>query len=120
MRPDHVLGNYLLLSQLKASFGGTITATDGHSIAFFLHGPETLNIKVLNLTPAQRDGYISVLPLLSSLEGVTLSGLTYPLNHADIKLGSTLGISNERSAKTDEITIQVDGGSGVVLIVPKD
>lgn len=39
--------------------------------------------------------YISLIPLTEQVEGVTLVGMKYPLKEATLKIGESLGISNE-------------------------
>lgn len=39
--------------------------------------------------------YISLIPLTTKAEGITLKGLKYPLNNATLRIGESLGISNE-------------------------
>ena len=39
--------------------------------------------------------YVSLIPLTSTVEGLTLPGYKYPLNHYTLPIGTSLGISNE-------------------------
>ncbi len=57
--------------------------------------------------------YISLIPFGGGAEGVTLTGFRYPLDHASLPMGSSLGISNEMVYDTAEITVE----SGMLLMV---
>ena len=39
--------------------------------------------------------YISLIPLTTTVEGLTLKGFKYPLNNASLSIGLSLGVSNE-------------------------
>ena len=39
--------------------------------------------------------YVSLIPLTSTVEGLTLTGFKYPLNEYTLPIGTSLGISNE-------------------------
>jgi thiamine pyrophosphokinase len=56
---------------------------------------------------------ISLLPLTNEVCGITTENLEYPLNNADIKLGSSLGVSNVMLS--DKSRIKVD--SGILAII---
>lgn len=56
---------------------------------------------------------VTLLPLTEKVEGVTTSGLYYPLDNATLELGSSWGVSNEFSSDTAEITIH----SGLLLVM---
>jgi thiamine pyrophosphokinase len=61
-----------------------------------------------------KNSFVSIIPLTGKVEGVTTSGLKYPLTNAKIEFGTSLGISNRF---TDEkATISLEKG---ILIVTK-
>ena len=49
--------------------------------------------------------YLSLVPLDRTVSGVTLKGMKYPLERADLTRGDTLSISNEPRQRVMEITI---------------
>ena len=60
---------------------------------------------------------LSIIPLTPSAKGVTLKGLLYPLENADLSQGTSLGISNEFRDEIAEIYVE----DGVLLVfVSKD
>lgn len=61
--------------------------------------------------------YVSLIPLTTKVEGVTLTGFKYPLNNATLEIGHSIGISNELIAK--EATINFKLGI-LILIKSKD
>ena len=61
--------------------------------------------------------YVSLIPLTTKVEGVTLTGFKYPLNNATLEIGHSIGISNELIAK--EATINLKLGI-LILIKSKD
>lgn len=50
--------------------------------------------------------YISFLPLTEEVHGITLKGFKYPLTNRDIRIGTSLCISNELEAETGTITFR--------------
>lgn len=59
------------------------------------------------------DDKISLLPFSDKVQGLTTSGLYYPLNNVDIKLGWTVGVSNEFCEDVARVTIK----SGQLLVI---
>ena len=57
--------------------------------------------------------YLSIIPLDKTIKGVTLRGVKYPLEGADIIRGDTLTVSNEPAAPVMEITVE----QGAVLVI---
>lgn len=57
--------------------------------------------------------YISFLPFTDSVKDVSLIGFKYPLHHANIDKGITLGVSNERAASVAEVYV----GKGILICV---
>ena len=57
---------------------------------------------------------LSIIPITQTVNGITLTGLEYPLKNADMNMGDTLGISNVFKEST--ISIRVKKG---VLIVTR-
>jgi thiamine pyrophosphokinase len=103
-RLDHTLANILLLLPL-ADAGICARIMD-----------EKNEIQVVkdrvDLTGAPGD-LVSLIPLTPTVRGVTLKGLSYPLENHTLVMGTTLGISNSFSASTAQIFIR----SGTLLAV---
>lgn len=57
--------------------------------------------------------YISLIPLTTKVEGVTLQGLKYTLNNATLEIGHSIGVSNEQKAKIAKIEIK----KGILIII---
>lgn len=57
--------------------------------------------------------YISLIPLTTSVEGLTLKGFKYPLNNYCLTIGKSLGISNE--IIQDNATINLKSGTLIVI-----
>lgn len=48
--------------------------------------------------------YLSFLPFLGTVTGVTLKGVKYPLDGAELTAGNSLGVSNEATGETIEVS----------------
>ncbi len=57
--------------------------------------------------------YISIIPLTTEVTGVTLKGMKYSLNNYNLKIGNSLGISNEQIEENAEIELS----SGILIII---
>lgn len=57
--------------------------------------------------------YISLIPLTTTVSGLTLKGFKYSLNNAIIEIGQSLGISNEQLQ--DVATIEIKEGILIVI-----
>lgn len=57
--------------------------------------------------------YVSLLPLTPEVTGITLKGFQYPLDHATLKLGQSLAVSNVLVESSGTVTIE----SGLLLII---
>ena len=60
--------------------------------------------------------YLSLIPLTETAEGVSISGVKYPLENAVLKRENNLGISNEFAADTAEISVK----KGLLTVVCED
>lgn len=105
-RMDHTLSNIQLLSQFYKQ-GLFVNIYDEKNRIYLLGKGKTFHRENLYGT------YISFLPVSGMIEGLTLKGFKYPLNHRRIPMGSSLCISNEL---TGDIGI-MDLDQGVVLCV---
>lgn len=57
--------------------------------------------------------YISLIPLTTKVEGVTLKGFKYPLNKATLNIGHSIGVSNEQ---IDDVA-SIDLENGVLILI---
>lgn len=104
-RFDHAFANIQLLYQaLTREIPASIV--DGHNRISLIDAPIRLRKK-----DAFGD-FLSLIPLTEAVTGLTLTGMKYPLERAELRLGSSLGISNEIVEEEAEIRLE-DG----VLIV---
>ncbi|MBK5253079.1 MAG: thiamine diphosphokinase [Peptostreptococcaceae bacterium] len=98
-RVDHTLGNLALLAKYH------VVMIDNQNIVKCLKN-ETINVN------ANGYKYISVISFGNANAIVTLKGVKFPLKDYELPFDSTLGISNEITSSTAEITIQ-----GTALII---
>ena len=87
-RMDHAIANIHIL---KDALGANIPCQilDEHNRIYLVNTEKTLEKdKVYGK-------YISLIPLTSTVEGLTLKGFKYPLNRYNLPIGTSLGISNE-------------------------
>lgn len=61
--------------------------------------------------------YISLIPLTTKAEGITLKGFKYPLSNATLEIGHSIGVSNEQIE--DNAIIDLKAGI-LILIKSKD
>ncbi len=96
-RLDHTLTNILLLK----SIGGTGTkcriVDDNNEIYLVTESIE------LHGNPGD---LLSLIPLTETVKGVTITGVDFPLDNAEIPMGSSLGISNRFSGTKAKISIR--------------
>ena len=87
-RMDHAIANiHILKDALEANIPCQII--DEHNRIYLINKEMTLEKdKVYGK-------YVSLIPLTSTVEGLTLTGFKYPLNHYTLPIGTSLGISNE-------------------------
>lgn len=57
--------------------------------------------------------YVSLLPLTTIAEKVTLKGFKYSLNKADLKIGESIGVSNEQLEEFSTIDME----KGVLILI---
>jgi len=103
-RLDHTLANILLLLPLA----------DAGIPARILDEKNELQVVTdqVDLTGTPGD-LVSLIPLTPTVRGVTLKGLSYPLENHTLVMGSTLGVSNFFSGSTAQISIR----SGTLLVI---
>lgn len=105
-RLDHVLANVNLLG-IGLEENVSIELVDAHNRIRMID--DSLEIKKSN----QFGSFVSILPVKGDAKGVTLEGMKYPLQDADIVYFSSLGISNEIVDDTARIIVR----EGVLLVI---
>ncbi|GIQ63254.1 hypothetical protein PACILC2_18220 [Paenibacillus cisolokensis] len=60
-----------------------------------------------------RFSQISLLPLTMTVKGITLSGFRYPLRDAELRMGQSLGISNQWAEPSGVIVFR----EGLLLVI---
>jgi thiamine pyrophosphokinase len=103
-RADHLLGNALLLGseryaplRLRALWGGAVLRV-------------VRDAQVLDGAP---DGLVSLLALHGPARGVRTEGLRFALDGAELRPGSSIGLSNRMTGSTARVSLQ----AGVLLTV---
>ena len=105
-RVDHTLANIHLLKYAKEKGIDAEIADNDTYISLITNSKKVL----------KKDGSCLSLIPLSDCHGVSISGVYYPLQKADMPVGNPYGISNEFTE--DEATISVDSGE-LLLILAK-
>jgi thiamine pyrophosphokinase len=103
-RWDQSLANVLLLAHL-----------DFANLSLRLvHEQDTLWIvRDQTVVRGQPGDRVSLLPLAGNAQGVTLTGLEYPLHDSTLPFGATLGISNTLIAPEASISVR----NGILLVI---
>lgn len=104
-RLDQTLANLLIVAQ--RAWPAPVRIIEGEQAAEVLRGPETLEVHGL---PGDT---VSLIPLGAAVEGITYTGLRYPLEDATLPFGSTRGVSNELLDSVATVTIR----AGVALVI---
>lgn len=87
-RMDHALGNiHILTNALEAHIPCQIL--DNHNRIYLINASITLE------KSKTYGKYISLIPLTSTVRGLTLTGFKYPLTDYTLTIGKSLGVSNE-------------------------
>ena len=104
-RVDHMLANIHILQ----------IALDKKIIAKIIN--ENNEIQLINdKTLIKKDNkfkYISVIPLTTEAKGVTIKGMKYPLENYTLKIGNSLGVSNEQIEEIAQINVK----EGILIII---
>lgn len=104
-RIDHTLANIQLIIPLLKK-GIRARLIDEHNTVELVDK----SLAVIN----KKGSYISLLPLTYRVEGITTQGLDYPLDNADIEMGTSLTVSNV--IVENEACISVRGGILAAII----
>lgn len=105
-RMDHALSNIHILSDaLEAKIPCQIL--DDYNKIYLIDNNITLN---KNKTYGK---YISLIPLTSEVQGLTLKGFKYPLENASLTIGKSLGVSNEIIEDIARIELK----NGILIVI---
>ena len=104
-RPDHTFANYQTLTYIAERGGIGFLCLNGFTAAVISDGG-------LEFSREAR-GEISVFSLSEKALEVTLKGLLYPLENAELSFGFPLGVSNEFTGET--AIVQVADGTLLVI-----
>ena len=104
-RLDHLLGN-LQIMELCLRKGVRLVMADPHNRI-------TMHDTSFELIRGTKERYVSFVPCGGTVMGLTLTGFKYPLREHDLSTDQTLGISNELTGETGQITFR----SGNLLMI---
>lgn len=96
-RIDHTLANIFLLEKITRAGIDCKIVDDNNEIYLLIDKIE------LSGEPGE---FLSLIPLTRSIEGVTITGVDFPLKNHRIPMGSSLGISNRFTGETAHISIK--------------
>jgi thiamine pyrophosphokinase len=112
-RLDHELANLWLLA-LPALGDRSVELLDGRTRVTLVRAPGADGGGAVNRALDGRAGdVVTLLPLGGDVEGITTTGLRYPLRDEPLRLGPARGLSNVRLGPTASVSIR----SGTLLIV---
>ena len=105
-RMDHAIANiHILKDALEANIPCHII--DEHNRIYLINNEITIE------KGKSYGKYISLIPLTSTVEGLTLTGFKYPLNKYNLEIGTSLGVSNE--IIQDRAHIEMEKGILIVI-----
>ena len=104
-RLDHTLANLQVLSFIARQGGRGELWGEGQRCTAVTDGTLTL--------PARAEGYVSVFAQGGDARGVTLEGLKYTLEGADLTCAFPIGVSNEFVGEAPRITVE----QGTLLVL---
>lgn len=105
-RMDHALSNiHILTYALKQHISCEIL--DKNNRIYLINTSMTLEKSKIY------GKYISLIPLTSTVEGITLTGFKYPLMDATLTIGKSLGVSNEMTGNRSRIDLK----SGILIVI---
>jgi thiamine pyrophosphokinase len=85
-RLDHTFANAMLLEKYYERSIFITMLDNNNKIQILKHDMEIRN---------KKNYFVSIVPIINSLEGLTLQGFKYPLDNVNVEIGSTLCISNQ-------------------------
>ena len=105
-RMDHALANIHILKE-TLEVGIPCEIRDSYNKIYLIKDNITLT---KNNTYGK---YISLIPLTTTVEGITLKGFKYPLNNACLSIGLSLGVSNEIVEEVATIELK----EGILIVI---
>ncbi len=105
-RPEHSIANLFLL-ETYAKRGLDVVMFYRDTFLFGLGDPARAPRQERRFG-GQPGDWLSLFPVTKTVDGVTTSGLRFPLSNATLKRGATLGTSNEMTG--DEAGVKVEKG----------
>ena len=103
-RPDHTFANYQTLCYISRRGGKGFLCFNGYTACCITNSK-------INFSGG--DGTVSVFAMSGKALGVTLEGVLYPLENAELDYSFPLGVSNEFTESPAEIGVT----SGTLLII---
>ena len=111
-RLDHALANVLLLGHPRLADRSVVLLDPGARVRLVqAPGPDGAAVS-MSLAGRQGD-LVSLLPIAGPADGVTTTGLEYPLADEPLQVGPARGLSNVRLETTAAVSLR----SGAVLVV---
>lgn len=111
-RIDHALANIGLLAMPELA-GRSAALLDARSRITLVRAPGADGAPVRRDLAGRTGDIVSLLPLGPGVEGVTTSGLAYPLLDEPLPEGPARGLSNVRTASDAAVTVR----AGLLLVV---
>lgn len=96
-RWDHSVSNFYLLKYIHSRGAKGILRNENNEV-FLISSEVTLK--------KREDWYLSLLPFGGDAKGVTVTGVSYPVENETYSMESSLGISNEITEKEAEIRVK--------------
>lgn len=109
-RLDHMLANVYLLGLLREQ-GISAYLVDAHNRV------QVIDQRIVIKKETQYGKYVSLLPFMGAVEGITLKGMKYPLEDYTLDHCHSIGISNEITGEQAEIELRT---GRLVVIESKD
>jgi len=109
IRHDHALANVTLLAHRSLEDRAARLLDASARVSLLVGGTARASLQL----GGRVGDVVTLLPLGGSVDGVTVSGLAYPLTRERLEAGSTRGLSNVRTAQTARIRIE----TGWLLVV---
>ena len=105
-RMDHAIANiHILKDALEANI--PCQMIDEHNRIYLINKEMTLEKEKVY------GKYVSLIPLTSTVEGLSLTGFKYPLKDYTLPIGTSLGISNEIIGDTAHIQMK----NGILIVI---
>jgi thiamine pyrophosphokinase len=105
-RFDHLLGELTHLAYRASEFE-SITLHYPPAVVHVLRSIQSVELI------GEPGSIVSIIPIVLTARGVTTTGLRWPLDEEDLRIGSTRGVSNEMLGTTAKVAID----QGLVLVI---